>query len=154
MIDLDKIIVLAKAAYYLITAALLIHMYIVNKDKVTNAKFSDLEKSLLAIVESLEKTLSESLKEAIQSIKKYVAAFEEKTERRLDNHASRIKYLEACAEKAPSHKDLAEVYNAINGLASKVDKTSGQMDAVKATLGRMEQHLMNQAIVNQSNKKE
>ena len=50
---------------------------------------------------------------------------ENKTEYRLDNHASRLKYLEACAEKAPSHQDLAKVHESINALASKVDKTAG-----------------------------
>lgn len=68
---------------------------------------------------------------------------QDKTEFRLDNHASRIKWLEACAEKSPSHKDLAELYNAINALASKVDKQSGLMDALKSALNRVEQYLLN-----------
>lgn len=121
--------------------------------KDLEGKIASLGKELETKIATLDELFNNRLKEETKTIRDEASTFKHDYERRIDNHAKRIRYLEACAEKAPDHEDLGKVYEAINGVASKVDKQSGQIESVRETLGRINQHLMDQAIVNQKSER-
>lgn len=95
--------------------------------KARNDKTDERVKEIAAAVERVDKQVV-GLQIACDSCPVEVLA------ERLGELEKDVSGLQASAEKAPNHHDLAKVYEAINDLAEKTDTLIGGFDAQSATL--------------------
>jgi len=58
-------------------------------------------------------------------------------------HATRIVKLETRGANAPSHKDLAKMYDAINGLRTSIAEIGGALRAVQKSVDLLNEHHLN-----------
>lgn len=72
-----------------------------------------------------------------------IGKLEEDIGEKLDGHIQRITKLETAAQAAPSHNDLAKVYETLNALAGTVNQlvgeNRGQSDTLKLILNQITQ---------------
>lgn len=70
-----------------------------------------------------------------------IAKLEDDIGDKLDGHIQRITKLETTSEKAPSHADLAKVYDSLNALAGTVNQlvgeNRGQSDTLRLILNQI-----------------
>ena len=71
-----------------------------------------------------------------------ITRLEDDFDGKLDTHADRLARLEARAEQAPTHEDLAGLHEKINSVASGVNSLGGQFEGVKNLLNTIHQHLL------------
>lgn len=117
--DKEAISLSLSIANFVLTWGIALYMYLSNKNKATNARITSLEDD---IAEKFEKQAAE-------------------TGRTLVGLIQRIAMLETSSERAPSHADLAKVYESINGLASTVNQlvgeNRGQSDTLRLILNQI-----------------
>lgn len=73
---------------------------------------------------------------------KRITDFEDGTDKRLDDHATRIAKVEAHLEMLPSHDDLGDLHDRINQVTSGMDKVSGELTGIKTTLNLIHEYLL------------
>jgi hypothetical protein len=61
---------------------------------------------------------------------------------RLDDHHERLARLEQDLEHAPTHDDLGQLYERINGLKESVQELSGEFKGVRHLLNVIHQHML------------
>lgn len=65
-----------------------------------------------------------------------------KVEARVSNHGERIRGIEEKVNAAPSHKDLADLHEKVNGVASDVGTIKGQVGGMTSQVQMIHQHLL------------
>ena len=121
--EFNNIGALLQGIHMLGTFSLGVWIYLEKRNDKTNQRITDLS----AIVERVDKQVV-GLQSACES-----CVVETLTER-LGDLEKDVSGLQASAENAPNHHDLAKVYEAINDLSEKVDTLAGGFDAFSATL--------------------
>lgn len=71
-----------------------------------------------------------------------VRVVEEKTDKRLDDHESRLSKVEAACTSAPNHQDLGGVYERVNSVDGKVNEIAGQLKVIGRAVDMINQHLL------------
>ncbi len=127
--------------HLLLTAAVFVYAWQSNRASVTNANFKGLEGRVMDANAALDKRTHDDHAELSKCLKGAMASFKDGVERRMDNHASRIKKVETQAETAPSHKDLTAIHERINDIGAQTSETKGCVESMQAMLGRMDQYL-------------
>ena len=74
-----------------------------------------------------------------------ITKLEEDIDHKFDGHVERIAKLEARAEKAPTHKDMAEIHEKINQVSACVNRLEGEFSGATRTLQLIHETLMEQA---------
>lgn len=105
----QHIALLISAANFLLTWAVALYMYLVNKNKVTNER---------------------------------IGRMEDDFDGKLAAHADRLARLESRAEQAPTHEDLADLYEKVNRVDAGVAALGGQFDGVRRLLATIHEHLL------------
>lgn len=79
--------------------------------------------------------------EHVDAAIKTVAALKAETDQRLDEHSTRLARLEAATAKAPTHADLSDLHEKINGVAGTTREIQGELrgisDSLRLILGRI-----------------
>lgn len=68
---------------------------------------------------------------------------EEDLEGKAPHYNERISYLEANAKKSPTHDDLSELHEKINGVSNDISELTGAFGGVKTLLETLHRHLLN-----------
>lgn len=68
---------------------------------------------------------------------------EEDLEGKAPHYNERISYLEANAKKSPTHDDLAELHEKINGVGKEISNLAGEFSGVRNLLQTLHQYLLN-----------
>lgn len=71
-----------------------------------------------------------------------ISKLEDGLDGRLDDHASRIARLEEAAKHAPTHADLAQIYNEMKSVRQSVDLLKGEFVATSKNIDLITQHLL------------
>lgn len=74
-----------------------------------------------------------------------ISKLENDIDEKLDGHVERIAKIEARAEKAPTHKDMAEIHEKINQVSACVNRLEGELSGWTRTLQLIHETLMEQA---------
>lgn len=74
-----------------------------------------------------------------------ISKLEGDIDEKLDSHVERIAKIEARAEKAPTHKDMAEIHEKINQVSACVNRLEGEFSGATRTLQLIHETLMEQA---------
>lgn len=74
-----------------------------------------------------------------------ISKLEDDIDEKLDSHVERIAKIEARAEKAPTHKDMAEIHEKINQVSACVNRLEGEFSGATRTLQLIHETLMEQA---------
>lgn len=111
---------------HLLTWGVALYMYMANKNKATNERINKLEDDMEVKLD--DHSLAEEQKFGEIS-------------RDLRASSERIQHLETAADRAPSHADLAKVYESLNQLAGTVNQlvgeNRGQSDTLRLILNRI-----------------
>lgn len=111
---------------HLLTWGVALYMYMANKNKATNERINKLEDDMEVKLDT--HTTAEEAK------------FDE-ISRDLRVSSERIQHLETAATAAPSHADLAKVYDSLNALAGTVNQlvgeNRGQSDTLRLILNQI-----------------
>lgn len=119
--DIETIKLVVQVGQFVLTGAVGIYVYLVNKDRVTNERITELEKASNARIQTLEDSI----------------------DKRLDNHAERISRLEERAAHAPTHDDLGELHEKINGVNDHLKTMSGEFSSFKGLLTTIHDYILN-----------
>jgi hypothetical protein len=119
-------------ANFALTWGVAIYVHLGNKDKATNQRIGTFE-------ESVSETLT---KHATQLTALEAAAGDcSQSREKCPVHAERIAHLETGLKSAPSHADLARIYESVNDLARTVNQlvgvNQGQSDALRMILNKI-----------------
>jgi flagellar biosynthesis/type III secretory pathway M-ring protein FliF/YscJ len=68
---------------------------------------------------------------------------EEDLEGKAPHYNERISYLEANAKKSPTHDDLSEIHEKINGVSKEISKLTGEFSGVHNLLQTVHEYLLN-----------
>lgn len=68
---------------------------------------------------------------------------EEDLEGKAPHYNERISYLEANAKKSPTHNDLAELHEKINGVSNDISNLTGEFSGVRNLLQTLHNYLLN-----------
>lgn len=68
---------------------------------------------------------------------------EEDLEGKAPHYNERISYLEANAKKTPTHNDLAELHEKINGVSHNISQLTGEFSGVRNLLETLHRYLLN-----------
>lgn len=113
-------------ANFLLTWGVALYMYLANKNKATNERIT-----------SVETDFGKKLQGNVQQIK----SLDEDIVAKHEIQVQRITKLEAIAQSAPSHADLAKLYDSVNALASTVNQlvgeNRGQSDTLRLILNQI-----------------
>jgi len=71
-----------------------------------------------------------------------ISKLEADIDAKIDQHGERIAKIEARAEKAPTHEDLAKIYDKINKQSECLSRLEGEFEGVKRTLQLIHETLM------------
>jgi hypothetical protein len=115
----EDLVLSIAVANFILTWGVALYMYLANKNKATNERINTLETDVEAKIE--RHTEAENKK------------FEGITVALGDN-SQRIQHLETTAEMAPTHHDLAKVYESQNKSDEKLNKLIGENETQSAIL--------------------
>lgn len=121
--DFEAIKLAVQIGQFLLTGGVGIYVYMSNKDKVTNTRITELERATNASIKTYE-----------QDSDTRIQTLEESIDKRLGDHAVRIARLEERAENAPTHDDLGELHEKINGVNEHLKTMSGEFTSFKGLL--------------------
>jgi len=68
---------------------------------------------------------------------------EEDLEGKAPHYNERISYLEANAKKSPTHDDLSDLHEKINGVSNDISELTGQFSGVRTLLETLHRYLLN-----------
>lgn len=68
---------------------------------------------------------------------------EEDLEGKAPHYNERISYLEANAKKSPTHNDLSELHEKINGVSNDISQLTGEFSGVRNLLETLHRYLLN-----------
>jgi hypothetical protein len=71
-----------------------------------------------------------------------ISKLEDDIDAKFDGHVERIAKLEARAEKAPTHKDMAELHEKVNQVSACVNRLEGEFTGANRTLQLIHETLM------------
>lgn len=71
-----------------------------------------------------------------------ISQMEGDIDRKIDSHSERIARIEALTEKAPTHDDLAKVYNKVNQVSDCVSRLEGEFAGVSRVVNLIHETLM------------
>ena len=81
-----------------------------------------------------------------EKIDERFADLERNFDGRIDKAAERLAALEADARRAPTHEDLARIYDRINVLATNQSETKGTLDNMATTMRQLVNELIKQGL--------
>ena len=108
-----------------------IYVYMSNKNRVTNERITRTE-------ESIDKRITETE----QSIELRISDLDKKIDARIDDHAQRIARLEERSEHVPTHDDLAQIYERMKVLGTKLDTMNGEFGQVKNLIAVIHEYIL------------
>jgi predicted nucleic acid-binding Zn-ribbon protein len=88
-------------------------------------------------------TQDELRKQREQTMDARFKRMEEDLEGKAPHYNERISYLEANAKKSPTHDDLAELHEKINGVSNDISELTGQFSGVRTLLETLHRYLLN-----------
>ena len=71
-----------------------------------------------------------------------IGKLEDDIDSKIDGHSERIARIEARAEKAPTHDDLAKVYEKVNQVSDCVSRLEGEFSGVSRVVNLIHETLM------------
>ncbi|MFZ5760958.1 MAG: DUF2730 family protein [Thermodesulfobacteriota bacterium] len=82
--------------------------------------------------------------EEIKGLRDMIEAFQKTQADKCGKHHSRTTTLEVQLQSAPTHKDLGEIHEKINAVHGSMEKMTGQMQGMGATVNLIHEYLLNQ----------
>lgn len=71
-----------------------------------------------------------------------IGSLETEIDKKIDSHSERLARVEALTEKAPTHEDLARVYEKVNQVSACVNRLEGEFAGVSRVVNLIHETLM------------
>jgi len=71
-----------------------------------------------------------------------IGQLESEIDKKIDSHSERLARVEALTEKAPTHEDLAKVYDKVNQVSACVNRLEGEFAGVSRVVNLIHETLM------------